>query len=127
MPPDAATCRGGAGWCANPVPGRNFDRACGCDRRSSPSIGEWSVCAPRGGSTAAQDQTFFGPGYSDRRTLSWVSPVQFMRFWGKKNLTEINHKVSVAAKGFRRLLASVFGGKSCTTQSSATGGRNTPC
>ena len=34
--------------------------------------------------------------------------VQFARFWLKKNLTEINHKVSVIAKWFRRVIAAVF-------------------
>ena len=36
-----------------------------------------------------------------------------MRFWLKKNLTEINHKVSVIAKWFRRVIAAAFAVK-CT-------------
>jgi len=36
------------------------------------------------------------------------SLVQFARFWAKKNLTEINHKVSVIAKWFRRVITAVF-------------------
>jgi hypothetical protein len=32
-------------------------------------------------------------------------------FWGKKNLTEINHKVSLIAKGFGCEIAAVFAAK----------------
>jgi hypothetical protein len=39
------------------------------------------------------------------------TPVQFTWFWVKKNLTEINHKVSVIAKRFRREFAAGFVGK----------------
>jgi hypothetical protein len=42
--------------------------------------------------------------------------VQFRRFWVKKNLTEINHKVSLIAKRFSRDFAAAFAVK-CTVAS----------
>src|SRR6202011_2449786 len=42
-------------------------------------------------------------------TLSWSAPSCNSRGFGlKNNLTEINHKVSVIAKWFRRVIAAVF-------------------
>jgi hypothetical protein len=35
-------------------------------------------------------------------------PLQFTRFWVKKNLTEINHKVRLSAKWFLRDFAAAF-------------------
>jgi hypothetical protein len=40
-----------------------------------------------------------------------VSRGHFRGFGLKKNLTEINHKVSVIAKWFRRVIAAVFAAK----------------
>jgi hypothetical protein len=45
------------------------------------------------------------PGVTVVGNSHGCSPLQFMRFWAKKNLTEINHKVSVFAKGLRRLFS----------------------
>jgi hypothetical protein len=43
-----------------------------------------------------------------------ASSLQFTSFRAKKNLTEINHKVSVHAKGFRREIAAAFAAKYAT-------------
>jgi hypothetical protein len=42
--------------------------------------------------------------------------LQFRRFWVKKNLTEINHKVSLTAKRLSPDFAAAFAGK-CTIAS----------
>src|SRR5208282_3489115 len=110
---------------ARPAARHSCGTACVFDRRSSRSTGEWCRCGLHGESAAVQDRIFRGLWYSDRRTLSWsASLLQFTRFWVKKNLTEINHKVSVHARGLRREIAGAFAAKCAAATARARLTRN---
>jgi hypothetical protein len=52
------------------------------------------------------------------------SSLQFTSFWVEKNLTEINHKVSLAARGVWREIAAAFAAKCATARHTARRGTN---
>src|ERR1700722_12335337 len=86
------------------------------------------MCGLRDGSAAAQDQISAGLSYSDRRILSWSTPLQFTRFRVKKNLTEINHKVRLVAKRICPHFAAAFAAKcAISSQAPQDGQRRSPC